>query len=363
MKYFILSGLIVPGIVACNQKQTEVKPQMKKLTTAVYASGVLVPEDEYKVVAATEGFLDKSMYREGDTVSKGAFMFSLSNVNQQAQVQTAEALVEKTRPVASPNSPMVSELNNRLAAAKIRLKNDSIQYVRYKALYDQNAISASNYDRYKLQYETSQRDVATAEQQLSNQKLSSAIQLQEANNKLQVAKATKSNGIVKSFADGIIYDIYKQTGDMVYANQPIALIGSGPMIAKLSVDEDDLGKISVGQNVLITMDAYPDKVFKATIKKIYPLLNKIEQSFRVDAVFAEEIPIKLYGLNIEANIVVSQNQAALVVPRKALLKGDSVMIKEDGKITKVKVTRGAEDSDWVQIKTGLDINSTLIVTK
>ena len=363
MKYFILSGLIVLGFFACKQKQTEVKPQMKQLTTAVYASGILVPEEEYKVVAATEGFLERSMYKEGDTVKKGVIMFSLSNVNQQTQVQTAEAIVEKTIPAASENSPLIRELNNRIALARIKLKNDSIQYVRYKTLYDQNAISASSYDRYKLQYETSQRDVAAAEQQLYNQKLSSAIQLQQANNQLQVAKATKSNGTVKSFADGIIFDIYKQIGDMVYANQPIALVGSGPMIAKLSVDEDDLGKISVGQSVLITMDAYPDKVFKATIRKIYPLLNKVEQSFRVDAVFAEEIPIKLYGLNIEANIVVKQKEDALVVPRKALLKGDSVMIKEDGKLTKIKVTVGAQDSDWVQIKTGLNINSTLIVTK
>ena len=347
MKYFILSGLIVLGFFACKQKQTEVKPQMKQLTTAVYASGILVPEEEYKVVAATEGFLERSMYKEGDTVKKGVIMFSLSNVNQQTQVQTAEAIVEKTIPAASENSPLIRELNNRIALARIKLKNDSIQYVRYKTLYDQNAISASSYDRYKLQYETSQRDVAAAEQQLYNQKLSSAIQLQQANNQLQVAKATKSNGTVKSFADGIIFDIYKQIGDMIYANQPIALVGSGPMIAKLSV----------------TMDAYPDKVFKATIRKIYPLLNKVEQSFRVDAVFAEEIPIKLYGLNIEANIVVKQKEDALVVPRKALLKGDSVMIKEDGKLTKIKVTVGAQDSDWVQIKTGLNINSTLIVTK
>jgi HlyD family secretion protein len=352
---------VITGFVSCKQKTKEEKPQMKQLTEAVYASGTLVPENEYKVVSSTDGFLKQALVKEGDTVKKGQLLFTLTNDNQQAQVAAASELVSKTVPVAAANGPAVKDLENRLASAKIRLQNDQLQYNRYKNLYDQNAVSASNYEKYKLQFETTQHDAQSLEEQLSQQRLSAALQLQQANNQLQVAKTSKSNGILKSYADGVVYDVYKQTGDLIGLNQPIALIGSGRMIARLLIDEDDLGKIKQGQEVLITMDAYPDKVFHAHIEKIYPLLNKVEQSFRVDAIFEDDMPVKLYGLNVEANIVLKNKSKAMVIPKSALMKGDSVLIKEGNKTAKVKIHKGVTDNNYVQVLDGLTDSSILII--
>ena len=39
-------GILLVGFMACRQKQQEVKPELKQLTEAVYASGALVPEQE-----------------------------------------------------------------------------------------------------------------------------------------------------------------------------------------------------------------------------------------------------------------------------------------------------------------------------
>ena len=355
---FLISGFVM--LLSCKQQQV-VKPEMKQLTEAVYASGTLIPENEYKVVAATDGFLESALVKEGDTVKKGQLLFRLTNNDQQAQVHAAAQLVQKTLPVTGSNSPAVMEIENRLAAAKIRLENDRQQYERYKNLYDQNAISASNYEKYMLQYQTTSKEVASLQQQLQQQRLSSAIQLQQANNQLQLASTLKSNGLIKSFSDGIVYDILRQTGDMIYPNQPIALIGSGKMIAKLLVDEDDFRKVKEGQKVLITMDAYPGKTFSATLCKIYPFLNKVEQSFRVDALFDNELPAKVYGLNIEANIVIKEKVQALVIPRQALMKGDSVLLKEGDKLVAVKITKGVEDKDWVQVTNGLHSISQSII--
>lgn len=363
----MLQRIVLPGLLAtallfsCKHKSKEVKPAAKLLTEAVYASGTLVPENEYKVVAATDGFLEKAMVKEGDTVKKGQLLFALNNDNQQAQVAAAAGVVNKTRPVTDLNGPAVKDIENRLAAARIRLQNDQVQFNRYKSLYDQNAISASNYDKYRLQYETTQHDVQGLEEQLRQQQLNSSLQLQQASNQLAIARVAKANGLVKSYSDGIVFDIYKQTGDLIAPNQPIALIGSGKMIAKLLVDQDDLQKIYTGQQIMITMDAFPEKIFHASVQRIYPMINKAEQSFRVDAAFEETIPFSMYGLNIEANIVLSTKAAAMVIPKSALLKGDSVMLKDGDRITRVKIRKGAEDNEYVQVLGGLKDSSTLIV--
>ncbi|HSC38556.1 MAG TPA: efflux RND transporter periplasmic adaptor subunit [Chitinophagaceae bacterium] len=353
--------LAVTVLAGCKSKKQEVQPQIKQLTDAVYASGTLVPENEYKVVSAAEGFLRQSLVKEGDTVRKGQLLFTLGSDMQQAQVATATGLVLKTRPVTAPDAPQVRDLQTRLEMAQTRLQNDELQYHRYKNLFDQQAISASAYEKYQLQYQSSQNDVKSLQEQLGQQRLASELQLQQANNQLQIARTGRQDGLLRSYTNGVVYDVYKQTGDLVGVNQPLALVGSGQMIAKLLVDEDDLAKVFAGQAVLITMDAYPNKVFHARITKIYPLLNKQEQSFRVDARFEDVLPQQLYGLNIEANIVLHEKEKVMVIPRKALLPGDSVLVKENGTTARVKIQKGASDNEYVQVTGGLNPSSVLII--
>ncbi|MDX2048768.1 MAG: efflux RND transporter periplasmic adaptor subunit [Chitinophagaceae bacterium] len=361
MNKFFLLLMSVVAFFSCKQKQQEIKPQIKELTEAVYASGTLVPEEEYKLVSTVEGYMVRALVKEGDTVKKGQLLFTLSSSSRQVQEQTAQALVQKTIPVVSNQSPILHELEGRIELAKIRMQNDSLNFVRYKNLYEQDATSKSNYEKYLLQYQGSSKDHSNLQQQFRQQKLSLALQLQQAENQLALSRNEVNNGLLKSFTDGVLYDLYKREGDLVTPNQPVALIGRGKMIAKLLVDEDDLDKVKEGQKVLITMDAFPDKVFNATVHRIYPMLNKVEQSFRVDAVPDGPLPVGIYGLNIEANIVIGENKKVMVIPKNALMAGDSVMIKEGSKKAKVKISKGVEDKEWVQVKGGITEQSLLIV--
>ena len=356
----VVATLIVAG-VGCGSKENTVQPQFKKLTSAVYASGTLLPEQEYKVVPTVDGYLQEVYVKEGDLVKKGQLLFSISNEVREVQEQGAGAVVEYTQATVNENAPVFKELEGRMEVARIKKEQDELQYQRYKKLLEEDAISKSAYEKYYLQYQSSLKDYQNIQRQYDQQRLSGRLQLQQAQNQLQLTRAQQNVGQMKSFIDGIVYDIYKEQGDLVNPNQPLALIGAGDMIAKLSVDEDDLDKVYEGQQVLITMDAYEDKVFKAHIKKVYPVLNKVEQSFRVDAIFDDTLPVGVYGLNLEANIVLSEDKEVTVIPRSALLKGDSVWIKKDKEEIKVPVQTGMADEQWVEIKGGLDKSSTIIV--
>jgi len=96
------------------------------------------------------------------------------------------------------------------------------------------------------------------------------------------------------------------------------------------------------------------------VQKIYPLLSRVEQSFRVDAALDEPVAVEMYGLNLEANIVIAENKSVWAIPKPALLKGDSVIIKREGKEIRTKVQKGVEDDKWVEIH-GLDSTSAIIV--
>ena len=347
--------------MGCSSKTEQIHAEYKMLTSAVYASGTLVPEQEYKVLSGVEGYLDQVLVQEGDHVSKGQLLFTLSSEVRQAQEQGARAVVQKTASVVNSDAPVYRELRNQIELAAIKKSQDSLQYRRYKALLEQDAISKNSYEKVYLQYQASIKDYQNLHQRLQEQRLSGNLQLQQAKNQLSVASAQTDYGRLTSFVNGIVYEVYKQKGDLVTQNQPLALVGDGEMIARLLVDEDDLSKIAVGQKVLITMDAYPDKVYKARISKIYPLLNKVEQSFRVDALLDETPPVAMYGLNLEANIVIAENRKVMVLPKRALLKGDSIMVMVNGNEAKVKIKKGIEDDQYVEILSGLGPETIVIV--
>jgi len=361
MKLHLTAVCLLLAVCSCRQKQKEIHPEMKELTAAVYASGTLVPEEEYKVVSSVDGYLVKALVKEGDSVRKGQLLFTLSSSVRHAQEQSAQAIVQKTLPATVSNAPVFRELKSRIDLARIRMQQDSLQYARYKALYEQNAISKSNYEKYWLQYQSSLKDLQNLNQQWQQQRLSSDLQLQQAQNQASVSVAEAGNSNLKSYMNGVVYELYKKEGDLVMPNQPVALLGGGSMIAKLLVDEDDLEKIFNGQQVLLTIDAYPDKVFKAHISRVYPILNKVEQSFRADATLDDTLPVYMYGLNMEANIVTEQKKKVLAVPRSAVQKGDSVLVKEDGKTKKIKIATGARDDEWVEVRSGLNASSTVII--
>jgi hypothetical protein len=81
----------------------------------------------------------------------------------------------------------------------------------------------------------------------------------------------------------------------------------------------------------------------------------------VDAVLIDKLPRTLYGLNIEANIVIGENKTVLAIPREALLKGDSVLTRENGVDKKVKISKGVVDRNWVEVKSGLTVNNLIVI--
>ena len=77
--------------------------------------------------------------------------------------------------------------------------------------------------------------------------------------------------------------------------------------------------------------------------------------------FTDEVDTFRQRPNLEANIVLTKNKEVLVIPRNALLKGDSVMVKMDGETKRVKINTGIADDEWVEVKEGLGKDATIII--
>lgn len=364
MKYnknLITAAITLIFLSACNNKQDGVKPQTKPLIEAVYASGFVVSKDEHQIFAQAEGYLADKLVQDGDAVKKGEALFVIESGQQPARYSIAKETFDLASKNFHDNSPVLSELKAAMEASHSKLKFDSLNFVRYSNLLKSNATSQGEFDRVKLTYDNSRNDYILQKSRYEKTKNQLHLELQNAKNQLVIASDETGRYTVRSDEDGLVFMTSKEKGELIRRNEAIAVIGKKDnFYLQLSIDELDIQKIKEGQEVLVKIDAYPTKVFQAKVTKVYPLVDRRQQSVRADAELSESLPGLFSGLALEANIIIQKKQHAMVIPKNKLLPGDSVLLKTDGGTKKVAVKKGIETLDEVEIVSGLDTGNLLV---
>ena len=165
-----------------------------------------------------------------------------------------------------------------------------------------------------------------------------------------------------SDCEGIVYQTTKEKGEAVRMNEPVALIGDASnRIIRMAVDQQDIDKIKTGQLVLLKSDVTGDTIYKAVVTKIYSVMNESNQTFRVDAVFTNRFPFAFIHNPVEANIIISEKQNALILPRNAIEGTNSLWTEQNGSKQKIKVKTGISSVDYIEILDGIDEKTNVII--
>ena len=84
----IFSLLALVAIFSCKQDKTFC-PVVKNLVEAAYASGKVVPDDDHKLYAMSDGMILRRLVAEGDAVKAGALLYVIDASIQRTQTRTA----------------------------------------------------------------------------------------------------------------------------------------------------------------------------------------------------------------------------------------------------------------------------------
>lgn len=348
----------------CGNSGDVVKPEVKPLMEAVYASGFVVSQDEYDVFSQVEGTLVEKLVSDGQKVKRGDPLFVIDAGQQTSRSRLARENFEMAERNFRDDSPVLRELSAAKETARTKKEFDSINFVRYSNLLKSKATSQGEYDRMKVLFENSSNEYLLQKSRYEKMRNQLYLEWQNAKSQLQISSDESGRYTLRSLVDGMVFKTMKERGELIRRNEAIAVIGrEDKFYLQLNVDELDIQRVNVSQEVLVAIDAYPNKIFQAKVEKIFPMVNKQQQSFRVDALFEERLPGNFSGLAVEANIVIRKKENALVVPKTALLPGDSLLIDSDKGAKKIKVVPGIQTIDEVEIVEGLDSTGRLIVKR
>lgn len=351
----LLGSLILLG--ACQSQQDSIKPVRQSITESVYASGVVVSENQYQVFTTVSGIVDEVFADEGAAVDIGSPLLSIAHDAQQLMTDNAE--LSAVFNALSLNRGKLDEAQSFADLMKSQLENDSSLLERQKRLWAQNIGSKVELEQRALAFEHSNNNYTSAQEKLEELERQLNYLSKQARNNLLISNENTDDYLVKSKIKGKVFQMNLTEGEMVAPQTPLAIIGNDEKyLLEMQIDEYDIVAIQLGMPVLVVLNSYRDSVFDAVVSKINPIMNIQSKTFTVEAEFVRPPSVLYPNISFEANVVISTKKDALLVPRNYVVN-DSIVVNEAGERLIVKT--GLKDYQMVEIRSGIDANEALIL--
>lgn len=357
--YIKCAVLLVALIIfsGCSEEREKYTVVEEQIVESVYSSVVIEPQMIYKVNASNVGYLDELNVATGDTVDVGQLLFSIRDIQSANNANNARLAYEMARNNYQGDANLLEDLKLELKDAQLKLTNDSVNFKHNEELYKNGLVTKFERDQSEMVYEASQSRLRLINNRISRSESDLKTTLSQAKNNLNSSMSRFEDGIIRSRLSGIVYEIFKEPGELVSMQEPVAIIGSqDKFVINMRIDEVDITRVKIGQKIVVAMEAYRDQSFEAKVTRISPRMDTQTQTFVVEGEFIEKPEALFMGLTGEGNIVVSEKDKALVIPREYLIGGTQV----ETSVGMITVRTGAKSLSHVEIISGLKAGDVII---
>src|ERR1051326_6568301 len=259
--------LIVIMAKKCGNKGTvEVQTELAKkrnIVETVSANGKIQPEVQVKISSDVSGQVVELNVKEGAMVKKGDVVAKINPEIYQAAMDQMTASLNTSK----------ANLENskaRLLQTKSNFVNVEANYNRQKKLFDQGAISQSEFDNAKAQYESGKADVAAAEQSVS----AAEFNVKNAEAALKQASENLNKTTIIAPVNGKVIKLEVEKGERVVGTSQMTgtemmiIASSDEMEVNVEVNENDIIHVHMNDTADIEVDAYLGRKFKGIVTEI-----------------------------------------------------------------------------------------------
>lgn len=261
----LLAGCCVFGGCANQTEGTEQAEQGNFVTGTVECKEVYIR-------AKIPGYLTDIPIEEGQEIKEGDLLFSTDPRDVQVKQTQASATAQ-----AAAGQVEAAKNAMEAAAAVVDKANANVQlleteYTKYQELYAIDAVSEDNMDKLSTQLEAAKLDAqaALSQQQAAKGQYEAATgQLQAAKGVLAEVNLNLDQTSQYAPCNGTVTMISSSVGELIGSGTTIVtLTDYGDRWIMANVDEYEIGKLKIGQEIPLTSKAYPDTVFHGKIVNI-----------------------------------------------------------------------------------------------
>ncbi len=279
---------------------------------------------------------------EGLRVKKGDLLLVLWNDDLTARLHLAESEGMAAHARAE-QSCLLSEESQREAARLAALKSEGIAT---EAAYDR-AATAAQAGRAACRAAKSAAHVADSQVEVVRTEL------------VRTRLTAPFDGVIAE-VNAELYELVTPSPVGIPTPPAVDLIDDTCLFVSAPIDEVDAPQVRPGMPARVMLDAFPDKQFPATVRRVAPYVLDVQKQSRtveVEADFSapDTVPWLLPGLSADVEVIISSRKDVLRVPTTAVLSGDRVLILNPGfdQLEEVRFSAGLTNWNFTEVEAGL----------
>ena len=364
---FFLSGNYFKSIEV---KGYEVRKQELIISVTATSTGTIKADKDIKITAQRIGRISKLLVEEGSIVNKGGLVAEFDYDEHMQKMSASSAALQKIRATLEA---LKLNLNSFKADVEANIsKNSSIlnetesRFKRFNELKDKGYISQLEYDSVKREYDIAKSgydsSIVSREQIKSKKEEIKAQEaaVDQAMSEYALAKINYEYSFIRTPISGIITSRPVKVGETVGVGALIAsVVSTDTLYIEAFIDEADVAKLSLGQPVHISMDAYQGKVFNGEVYMISPVVlggRQEARTFEIRVRLLDKGIIVKPGMSADVEVIVDRFRDTLIVPSQAIIeKGEVrfVYVNRGGKAVPAKVKTGQFNWNFTEVTEGV----------
>ncbi len=321
----------------------------------IRVTGTLTAEEQADVAAETPGRVVSTPVERGTRVTQGAELVRLSSTETEASLREAEANAAQIEARLALDQKGAFDPNHvpEVANAKANLALAEAEFGRIEKLLAERVVSQSEYDQRRTQVEAARQQLEAAKNAAEQQYQA----LQAARARVALARKAASDTVVRAPFAGIVAQRMVSTGDYVTRGTKVAqIVRIMPLRIELTVPEQFVADVAVGEPVDFSVDAFPSRMFEGRVRFVSPALRADQRALTVEAVVPNENGELKPGMFATALVQQAQKTTAVLVPAVAVrvAGGTSrVFVLSGDHVDERIVTTGQKLESLVEIGSGL----------
>jgi len=316
--------------------------------SAVYGTVRIEPAFVVHVRAQNAGFIQLAEEFSagrgaiGKSVTKGQLLASIADETTARQLKQASA-----------------DLQAATERAKLPLPSEELLKAAEDNLHRLEQVVASG-NVPAVEYEKAKSEANRLRGALENERIERDRNLQALDEAYKKMEAQMRNSEIRAPMDGLLTAVSTIDGELVAEGNQLFTVSSRKTYVRGEVNEEDVGEVKPGMKAKVQLYAYRTQTFAARVSSIQPAADPDTQRYTVILEMEKPPDNLMAGMTGEMNIITGSHDDALLVPTRALLVDQALVVKR-GIVQRRTIKVGFRTLDFAEALSGVSVGDRVVI--
>ena len=316
--------------------------------SAVYGTVRIEPAFVVHVRAQNAGFIQLAEEFSagrgaiGKSVTKGQLLASIADESTARQLKQAR-----------------TDLQAATERAKLLLPSEELLKAAEDNLHRLEQVVASG-NVPAVEYEKAKSEANRLRGAVENERIERDRNLQALDETQKKLESQMKNSEIRSPMDGLLSAVSTIDGELVAEGNQLFTVSSRKTYVRGEVNEEDVGEVKPDMKAKVQLYAYRTQTFAARVSSIQPAADPDTQRYTVILEMEKPPDNLMAGMTGEMNIITGSHENALLVPTRALLVDQALVVKR-GIVQRRTIKIGFRTLDFAEALSGVSAGDRVVI--